>query len=319
MSPFISIIVPTKNNEKNIGRCLNALKFLNYPKEDYEIIVVDGCSSDRTPEIARKYGAKIVSDDGKGRALALNAGVDHAIGDYIAFTDADCVPDQDWIRNSLKYFLSDDVAGVGGPNVVPTDTNSLTHAIEYVSLQSPYAKRFESIGNVEAIAGCNSIYRANLLRNFMPLPMVGYVEDLLLNYRIRKRGLRIVSAPDAIVWHYRHYSSFKSFFIQMISMGKGEIQGVRLEKGLYKPLHKVEGLSLPIFLSLFIILYFVSKLALTILFILIFGILFALFIKCLVETKSLMTSIYVPPVALLQGLGYSIGYITETIYPSSDV
>lgn len=314
MHPFISIVVPTKNGEETMEGCMKSLVNLDYPKDRYEIIVVDGRSTDKTPEIARKYGAWVLIDEGRGRAIALNVGIEKACGDYIAFTDADCSPEKSWLKNLLKYFTSEEVAGVGGPNIVPKETNPFIKAIEFVSFQSPYAKKFETEGEVEAIAGCNAIYRARILKNFIPLPKVGYFEDTLLNFRIRKAGYKLLSAPDAIVWHYRHYSSPKSFFKQMVLQGEGEVQGVRLEKGLCKILHKLEGFSLPIFLGLTIILHFVSKPALLAIFFLVAFVLFALSIKCLWETKSSATAVYVPLVALIEGVGYSVGYIKEKFF-----
>lgn len=90
--PFVSILIPTRNNEGDIERCLRSLNSLDYPKDRYEAIVVDGHSTDRTVDIAKSLNAKVVYDlgGGKGRVHGLNAGIDCAEGDYIAFTDADC-------------------------------------------------------------------------------------------------------------------------------------------------------------------------------------------------------------------------------------
>ena len=60
-SPKVSIIVATRNNEQTINECLSAIFELNYPKDFLEVIVVDGCSTDRTLEIAEKYPVKVIS------------------------------------------------------------------------------------------------------------------------------------------------------------------------------------------------------------------------------------------------------------------
>jgi len=86
----ISIIIPTLNEEKNLSRVLRSIK--NYMKnrnEKYEIIVVDGYSKDRTVEIAKKFGAKVIFDD-VGKGSALRKGMKVAKGDIIITMDADC-------------------------------------------------------------------------------------------------------------------------------------------------------------------------------------------------------------------------------------
>ena len=313
MDPFVSIIIPVKNNGKIIESCIKSLINLNYPKDKIEIIIVDGNSTDNTREIAHKYNLKVILDEGKGRAIAINAGVLHAQGEYIAFTDADCLPDLNWIHNLLKYFNSDYVGGVGGPNIVPPNSSSFIKAIEYISMQSPNAKKFDLAGEVDSIAGCNSIYRSDILKQFIPLPQVGYIEDTLLNYRIRKANFKLLSAPEAVVWHNRHYSSLSAFFKQTISMGKGIVEGARFEKDLIKPFHFLMGLSLPLFIVFFIGMSLLSSFSISLFFSSVLLIILAIFLffKCLFDIKSLTIALYMPLVAFVEIFGYSIGFIVE--------
>ncbi len=80
----ISIVIPTLNEEKNLPKVLKDI-----PKDIYEVIVVDGHSTDRTVEIAKKFGAKVISDD-KGKGSALRRGMKTANGDIVIMMDADC-------------------------------------------------------------------------------------------------------------------------------------------------------------------------------------------------------------------------------------
>lgn len=179
--PFISVIVPTKNNRDIIEDCLKSLINLDYPKTRYEVIVVDGHSTDGTPEIAQKYGGKVFYDRGRGRASGCNTGVEHACGDYIAFTDADCIVDRHWITNGLKYFRDETIAGVGGPNIAPAYAPPLVKAIDWFFLQLPGAINFTTEASVKTLAGCNSIYISTLLKSFFPIPEIVGGEDALLN------------------------------------------------------------------------------------------------------------------------------------------
>ena len=316
--PFVSVIVPVRNEEKNIENCLKALSKLDYPKDRYEIIVSDGCSTDGTQEIARRYGARVLHNEGRSRATGVNVGVEHSSGDYIAFTDADCVVDRSWLLNSLNYFEDDEVAGVGGPNIVPPTVSPFTRAIEYVTLQTPGAIKFEKKETVRSLAGCNSIYRAKLLKTFFPLPQIGYVEDTLLNYRIRKAGFKLVSAPDAIVWHNRHYTNYEQFFKQIFLYGKGEAQAKRIHREMYSAARILEIFSLPIALTFAVALYFINRP--TFLAIISLGVLLllSLSVKCILETKSLAVALHVPMVTITEALGYSIGYIQESISPTKE-
>ena len=311
--PLISIIVPVRNDAGNLERCVRSLKSIDYPTDRYEIIVVDAHSTDGTPEVARKNGAIVILDDGKGRASALNLGVAQASGEYVAFTDADCSPERDWMKNLLKRFTLPDIAGVGGPNIVPKDESPFTRAIEYVAFQSPYAEVFNSEGDVATLAGCNALYRASVLAKIMPLPEIRDYEDAILNHRITNAGFRLVSAPDAVVWHYRHYSDPTSFFRKMVLLGSGEVNGVRIERGLGKWAHKVAGFSIPLLMAISFVLFLLGNMLLVafLLFLVIF--LTSLTLKCLFETKSIRVAMYVPLVTVIEGLGYSVGYLRATI------
>ena len=315
--PFISIILPTKNNRDIIEDCLKSLINLDYPKSRYEIILVDGHSTDGTPEIASKYGTKVFYDRGRGRASGCNTGVQHACGDYIAFTDADCIVDRHWLTNALKYFTNDTIAGVGGPNIAPAYAPPLIKAIEWVFLQSPSAVKLTTEGSVKSIAGCNSIYVSKLVKKFFPIPEVICGEDTLLNCRIRQAGLNLVSAPDSVVWHNRHYNTLKSFFKQMFLYGRGQVLITRFHKEMGNLLHKVEGFFLPITVLFVVILYFLSKLALGIGIGL--GIAFLLYLsaKCFWQTRSLTIAKHVPLVIITEAIGYSMGYIREKFPPES--
>ena len=102
--PFVSVIIPTKNEEALIGNGLSSLKDLDYPPERLEIIIADGLSSDRTAEIAESYGAEVVLDHRKSVASGRNAAFAVARGELIAISDADCTMDRNWLKNCLKYF-----------------------------------------------------------------------------------------------------------------------------------------------------------------------------------------------------------------------
>ena len=95
----ISVIVPFHNSESYIANCVEALLSQEYRAENYEIIMVDNNSTDASAEIVRRYPrVKLVSEEKKGAYAARNRGLKDAMGEIIAFTDSDCIPSSDWLK-----------------------------------------------------------------------------------------------------------------------------------------------------------------------------------------------------------------------------
>ena len=103
----ISVIVPVRNAAATLGNCLEALLSQDLPAASYEIILVDNQSTDDSVAVAERYqGVRVLSESQKGAYKARNRGLQAASGKLIAFTDADCVPQKDWLR-CLKKCLAD--------------------------------------------------------------------------------------------------------------------------------------------------------------------------------------------------------------------
>lgn len=110
----ISVVIPAYNEEKLLGRCLEAIKNQDYTGH-YEIIVVDNNSTDQTAEIAWKWGAKIVQEKRQGYVYAMARGFMEAQGEIIATTDADAVVPPFWLSTLATYFEKNpEVVAVGG-------------------------------------------------------------------------------------------------------------------------------------------------------------------------------------------------------------
>lgn len=108
----ISVIIPAYNEENNIGKCLDSIRRNSY--EDYEIIVVDAGSTDKTPEVARETADRVLEIESAGPGPARNYGVQESDASVVAFTDADTIVDENWIEVMASDFEEKDVIGVGG-------------------------------------------------------------------------------------------------------------------------------------------------------------------------------------------------------------
>ena len=113
---LVSVVVPAFNEEKYIGRCLEALARQEHSCFDVEVIVVNDGSTDRTAAIARQYGAGVISQARRGVSGARQAGFEAARGEIIASMDADTTPPRDWLlRLVTELQSSPDMVGVYGP------------------------------------------------------------------------------------------------------------------------------------------------------------------------------------------------------------
>ena len=110
---MISVVIPTYNEEKNVRACLENLK--KCKTANYEIIIVDAKSTDKTVDICREYTDKILIENKKeGLAIARNKGAEIAKGNIVAFLDADSIPKEGWL-DCIEKSMTEDVVGVGGP------------------------------------------------------------------------------------------------------------------------------------------------------------------------------------------------------------
>lgn len=120
-TPKFSIIVPTKNEELVIGRCLNGILELDYPKDKMEIIVVDGNSSDSTCKIISEFAEKhsdlirtINEKESRGKPAALNLALPYVTGEIVGVFDADSIPEKDVLAKVASYFNDKQVMAVQG-------------------------------------------------------------------------------------------------------------------------------------------------------------------------------------------------------------
>lgn len=108
MKPKISVIIPAYNEEKLLGKCIEALQHQTLPKKDYEIIVVDNNSKDTTFAVAKNYGVTVLSYKKMQRvAGARQHGASYAQGDILAFMDADSFAKENWLEEIVKHFEKD--------------------------------------------------------------------------------------------------------------------------------------------------------------------------------------------------------------------
>lgn len=218
--PKVTVVVCAYNAEPTIDSCLASLKELNYP--NYEVIVVNDGSTDRTLEIAQCYDyLHLISQENKGLSAARNVGLAAATGEIIAYTDSDCVADPDWLTYMVAKFLCSGLSAVGGPNFPPPE-DSLIPSCVAVSPGGP-THVLLSDEVAEHIPGCNMAFRREVLQEvggFDPLFRAAG-DDVDICWRLQDKGYTIGFSSAAVVWHFRR-NTVRDYLKQQRGYGKAE-------------------------------------------------------------------------------------------------
>ncbi len=250
MPTIFSIIIPVKNGEKTIKKCIDSL--LNLDCENFDILVVDDGSKDNTLKILKDYTKKIklITVDKVGPSRARNLAVTHADAQYIAFTDSDCTVDKNWVKELFKGFeLFPDAVACGGIQKLPKDATEFEKRVFLFMKKTGFVSDYmrtakdNSIVEVKHNPSCNVMYKKDVflkeggfLENLWP------GEDVELDHRLIKNGHKLIFNPKAVVFHHRP-KNLKSFLRMMDRYGWA--QGFLVKKyGIFRRVHYVPLVSL---------------------------------------------------------------------------
>jgi len=224
--PKVSVVVAGYNGDRTLKACLDALDRLNYP--DCEVILVDDGSTDTTRQIALTHSKVryFRHEKNLGLSVARNTGIAAATGEIVAFTDADCRVDEDWLYYLVGALLAGDFAGMGGPNLLPPE-DSLVAAAVMASPGGP-AHVMLTDRQAEHIPGCNMAFYRKALAQIGGFDPTFYQagDDVDLCWRLQQAGLKIGFSPAAFVWHHRR-STIAAYLAQQRGYGDAEALLVR--------------------------------------------------------------------------------------------
>lgn len=231
---LVSIIIPTLDSSGSLQHCLSSLK-KNITEYQYEIIIVDGGSTDKTISIAKEYTTKIIIKNGCLRGEARNIGISSAKGSIICFTDSDCIVPNNWIDGLVNNLLNlheydHKVIGVGSGNCPAIEGMSIIELGITRTIRSPLV-------SFKARNVSNDTYSYEVLHNppissayfKWTLEKVGGFdetindgEDLELDAKIKDLGYKLYYISGLVVEH-KHKTSTKQFMKQMYQFGKARI------------------------------------------------------------------------------------------------
>ncbi|MCX5696558.1 MAG: glycosyltransferase [Candidatus Omnitrophica bacterium] len=249
--PLVSIIIPVKNARNTIGGCLVSVLNLDYG--NFEVIVVDDGSQDKTGEIIQSFSGRvklITHPQSRGPSSARNEAAGQAKGEFLAFTDADCIVDKDWLKELLSGFTESNIASVGGRQEVPEDETVFGRRVFKFMKRAGFLTDYMRWGKGRLVSvghnpSCNVMYRRDIfLKESGFLDGLWPGEDVEFDHRLRRKGKEIVFNPRAVIFHYRP-SNLKLFSRMMFRYGRAQGRLLR-RHGILRKIQILPLLSLVI-------------------------------------------------------------------------
>lgn len=223
----ISLIIPARNEAKNIGALLSSLQRQTYPRELFEIIVVDDSSSDETANVVRQYPKVTLlhlneSGVNSYKKKAIETGITASSGEWIVTTDADCTVQPEWLQTIVSYQQKTNAVLIAAPVDLNCNVTLLQifQATDFMILQAitgaSVHKKIHSMGN-----GANLAYEKKSfyeVSGFAGIDNIASGDDMLLIHKIWKRypgKLHYLKSKKAIVTT-QPMQTWKTFFNQRI-------------------------------------------------------------------------------------------------------
>ena len=209
--PPVSVVVNTYNRAASLHQTLQGLRRQNY--SNFEVIVVNGPSTDDTIDMLRAHTAQIRVGTCAQLNLSVsrNVGIEMARGDFIAFIDDDAIPDEDWLADAIAAFDSDEVAGVGGfvfdhtgheLQYSYTVCDRMGNAYHNLTIPMPDFC-YPGCHRFPALLGTNSIFRRSALLEIggFDEQFDYFLDETDVNVRLIDAGYTLKQIPKAFVYH----------------------------------------------------------------------------------------------------------------------
>ncbi len=210
---FVSVIIPCRNEENFIRKCLDSVMAQDYPKDKLEVLVVDGMSEDKTREIVEDYSLrhpyiKLLSNPKRIPAAAFNTGVSSASGELIMLMSAHSAYTKDYISSCVRFLNEHQADNVGGIlKIMPGENTTIGKAIAFA-----LAHRFGS-GNAYVKTGSKEprwadtaafgCYKKDVIQKIgLFNEHLAGSSDLDMNARLRAAGGKILLVPEIVINYY---------------------------------------------------------------------------------------------------------------------
>ena len=223
--PFVSIIIPARNEEINIAQLLSSICYQTYPSNCFEVIVVDDFSTDTTNELVldfinRKNNITLIKNKNTGKKNAISEAIKIAKGELIITTDADCVVHEHWLSYLVSFYRQTNAKMIVAP-VYLFNTLSLFQKLQTLECIALTASTAGSLYFNKAIMcnGANLAYTKeifNEVNGFEGINNTASGDDVLLMYKIKKKypkGIKFLKDMEAAAFTYSCFN-IKQFISQ---------------------------------------------------------------------------------------------------------
>lgn len=203
--PLITVIIPALNEEETLAACLSGLKSQSLSADQFEVVVVDNGSTDKTLEIAAGFDVRVISEPRKSAYVARNTAICASDSQYIAFTDADCRPDAHWLTSFLEVARSRNDVIAGGLTLYELAFDSLANRL-LAERKQPKAMK-NAVEHSSSIACGNLFVDRNLFRQLGLFRAAMSGADIEFSKRAASHGYLPVFVENAIVHHQCDFSN----------------------------------------------------------------------------------------------------------------
>jgi glycosyltransferase involved in cell wall biosynthesis len=219
--PFVSVIVPVYNDENRIGKCIESLLCQTYPKDEYEIIIVDNNSNDNTQAIIKKYPVKmLIEDNAQSSYAARNKGIQDARGEILAFTDSDAEYDKNCIENAVIMMKLSGAEYIACNVLIKPKIKNQASNVELFDMNTSFCiKNYMQCTHYAPTVGL-FIYRKIIDEVGMFDGRLFSLGDLEFGQRVYTAGFKQDLCTDALVYHPTR-SSLKSHMKKRLRTGLG--------------------------------------------------------------------------------------------------
>ena len=239
-NPFISIVVPIRNEEATIERLTRSLLDQDYPHDRYEILMADGGSSDRTRALLSlvdvEARVRVLDNPGRTAPAALNVAIAEAKGDIVTRVDGHSFVAPDYLSRIVAVMEETGESVVGGPVLMLADTpfrRALVAALySRVAVGAVPYRTLQTRAHVESLQ--TGSFRRAVLDRVGPFDeTLAVVEDLDMNTRIRKAGYRLLLDPSIRFW-YLPRPSLGELWRQIFAVGLVKARILRKHPDIFR-------------------------------------------------------------------------------------
>jgi GT2 family glycosyltransferase len=214
--PFCSIVIPNFNGEEILGECLSSIRMNDYPKDRYEVIVVDNASTDGSVDLMeKKFGwVRVLRlDKNYGNDESVNRGIAMAKGEYFVNLDNDTEVDRRWLSELVKVARKEMSIGVCGSKVFNQNIQTFVGQGTMNLFGMPEVRvRDSRQHDCFFVSGCSMLVKREVYERlgfFFDPDFFAYFEDVDLCWRARLAGYRVVFVPTSLVQHKKGVTAAK--------------------------------------------------------------------------------------------------------------